>query len=171
MVANGDRVSHVDGWSFHSDLPELTRDANVDSAQLLPAAVRAGHDLSSHGSRRSTNPFAAVIWQASCSTLALLSPTVRVIFSSSSSVCYTCEHGSRASQKMGRGTTRTCPQREHHPTGGGGLQIQHVEYLGLTSDRIDLGQNQAEYGILKPPSFFSFPRSIWLEASKLGSCE
>ena len=22
--------------------------------------------------------------------------------------------------------TRTCPQREHHPTGGGGLQIQHV---------------------------------------------
>ena len=76
MVANGDRVSHVDGWSFHSDLPELTQDANMDSAQLLPAAVRAGHDLSSHGSRRSTNPFAAVIWQASSSTLALLSPTV-----------------------------------------------------------------------------------------------
>ena len=37
MVASGDRVSHVNGWSFHSDLPELTRDANVDSAQLLPS--------------------------------------------------------------------------------------------------------------------------------------
>ena len=104
MVASGDRVSHVNGWSFHSDLPELTRDANVDSAQLLPAAVRAGHDLSSHGSRRSTNPFAAVIWQASCSTLALLSPTVRVIFSSSSSVCYTCEHGSRAIRSWAGGS-------------------------------------------------------------------
>ena len=109
MVASGDRVSHVNGWSFHSDLPELTQDANMDSAQLLPAAVRASHDLSSHGSRRSTNPFAAVIWQASSSTLALLSPTVRVIFSSSSSVCYTCEHGSRASQIMGR-RVRPCAQ-------------------------------------------------------------
>ena len=38
MVASGDRVSHVNGWSFHSDLPELTQDANMDSAQLLPAA-------------------------------------------------------------------------------------------------------------------------------------
>ena len=40
MVASVDRVSHVNGWSFHSDsdLPGLTRDANVDSVQLLPAA-------------------------------------------------------------------------------------------------------------------------------------
>ena len=109
MVASGDRVSHVNGWSFHSDLPELTQDANMDSAQLLPAAVRAGHDLSSHGSRRSTNPFAAVIWQASSSTLALLSPTVHVILSSSSSVCYTCAHSSRGTQNMGR-RVRPCAQ-------------------------------------------------------------
>ena len=26
-----DRVSHANGWSFHSDLPGLTRDVNVDS--------------------------------------------------------------------------------------------------------------------------------------------
>ena len=78
MVASVDRVSHVNGWSFHSDLPGLTRDANVDSAHLLPAAVRAGHDLSSHGSRRNTNLFAPVFWQANSSSLALLSPTLEV---------------------------------------------------------------------------------------------
>ena len=26
-----DRVSHANGWSFHSDLPGLTRDVNVDT--------------------------------------------------------------------------------------------------------------------------------------------
>ena len=78
MVASVDHVSHVNGWSFHSDLPGLTRDANVDSAHLLPAAVRAGHDLSSHGSRRNTNLFAPVFWQANSSSLALLSPTLEV---------------------------------------------------------------------------------------------
>ena len=93
MVASVDRVSHVNGWSFHSDLPGLTRDANVDSAQLLPAAVRAGHDISNHGSRRSTNLFAAVFWQAISSSLARLSPTLQVKSSSSSSLCDICEHG------------------------------------------------------------------------------
>ena len=37
MVASVDRVSHASGWrlecpwSFHSDLPGLTRDVNVDT--------------------------------------------------------------------------------------------------------------------------------------------
>ena len=31
MVASVDRVSHANGWSFHSELPGLTRDVNVDS--------------------------------------------------------------------------------------------------------------------------------------------
>ena len=31
MVASVDRASHAHGWSFHSELPGLTRDVNVDS--------------------------------------------------------------------------------------------------------------------------------------------
>ena len=31
MVVSVDRVSHANGWSFHSDLPGLTRDVNVDT--------------------------------------------------------------------------------------------------------------------------------------------
>ena len=130
MVASVDRVSHVNGWSFHSDLPGLTRDANVDFAQLLPAAVRAGHDLSSHGSRRNTNLFAAVFWQAISSSLALLSPTLQVKSSSSSSLCDTCEHGGRAIENDGqrvRPCVEACLSRRRLDSYHYGKQSGHKE--------------------------------------------
>ena len=130
MVASVDHVSHVNGWSFHSDLPGLTRDANVDSAHLLPAAVRAGHDLSSHGSRRNTNLFAAVFWQATSGSLALLKATLQVKSSSSSSLCETCKHGGGGIENDGqrvRPCAETCLSRRSLDSYHYGKQPAQIE--------------------------------------------